>query len=390
MPSASTRIAGISQTDLEGWEVFVEALKRQREGKDPYMICIGDHDFPTPYDSVVACKKALDEGHHKYSEIQGQPPLLEAIARVSSIACGAPVTADEVIAVPGGQGALYAAMQAVTDPGDHVIIVSPHYVTYPNTVRAAGATFTLVEALSENGFEPSASDIEAAIRPNTKAVMINSPNNPTCAIYSRAVLEAISDVCIRNDLWLVSDEVYWSLSNGEHISPRSLPHMAERTLVVQSMSKSHAMTGWRIGWLIASKEMCYYLTQHNLVSTYGMNDFISRAATVALNQDIGVTEIAETYRRRGEIFLNEIQGINGITILNEPGGMYFMIDIRAITDDAKKFAFELLEAENVALMPGDSFGPSAAGHIRISLCQPEDRLKEAATRLRRFLTQYSN
>ncbi len=390
MPSASNRIAGISETDLEGWEVFVEALKRQRDGKDPYMICIGDHDFPTPYDTVAACKQALDDGHHKYSEIQGQPALLEAISRVSSIACGSPVTADEVVVVPGGQAALYAAMQAVTDPGDHVVIVSPHYVTYPNTVRAAGCTFTLVEALSENGFEPRAADIEAAITPQTKAVMINSPNNPTCAIYSREVLEAIADVCIKHDLWLISDEVYWSLSNGEHISPRALPNMSDRTLVVQSMSKSHAMTGWRIGWLIASKEVCYYLTQHNLVSTYGMNDFISRAATIALNNDIGVDDIADTYRSRGEIFLKEIQGINGIKILNKPGGMYFMIDIRAITDDAKKFAFDLLDAENVALMPGDSFGPSAAGHIRISLCQPEDRLKEAARRLSRFLTQYSN
>lgn len=388
MPAPSKRIAGISESDFEGWEVFVEALKQQREGKDIIMVCIGDHDFPTPAGSVEACKKALDDGHHNYSEIQGQPDLLDAIAKISSHACGMEVLPSEVVAVPGGQAALYAAMQAVTDPGDDTIVVSPHYVTYPSTVRAAGGTFTLVEALPENGFEPKASDIEAAITGRTRAVMINSPNNPTCAIYSRETLEAIADVCIRHDLWLISDEVYWSLSNGTHICPRALPDMKDRTIVVQSMSKSHGMTGWRIGWLIASPQMCNYLTQHNLVSTYGMNDFISRAATVALNEEIGVAEIAETYRKRGEAFVTELRGVNGFRILNEPGSMYFMADIREIASDAQKFAFGLLNEEQVAIMPGDSFGPSAAGHIRISLCQPEDRLNEAARRIRRFASSY--
>ncbi|MEL7428634.1 MAG: aminotransferase class I/II-fold pyridoxal phosphate-dependent enzyme [Pseudomonadota bacterium] len=389
MPAASHRISQISQSNLEGWEVYVEALNRQREGKDPYMVCIGDHDFPTPFDSVAACKEALDAGHHNYSEIQGQPRLLEAIAKVASSACGMPVGTDEVITMPGGQGGLYASMQAVLNPGDHVVIVSPYYVTYPNTVRAAGGTFTLVDARSEDGFQPRATDIEAAIQPNTKAVMINSPNNPTCAIYSRETLEAICDVCIRHDLWLISDEVYWSLSKGNHVSPRSLPGMKERTLVIHSMSKSHGMTGWRFGWIVAPEAMIGHLVQHNLVSTYGMNDFVSRAVTVALEQEIGVHDIADTYRKRGEMFLEELSGANDLRILNEAGGMYFMVDIRAIAQDAQKFAFALLEAENVAIMPGDSFGPSARGHIRISLCQPEDRLREAAKRLRRFTTTYS-
>ena len=389
MVSPSTRITEISETDLEGWEVYTEAQKRNHAGADVLMVCIGDHDFPTPFDSVAACKQALDNGHHNYSEIQGQPALLEAIAKVSSKATGMPVSAAEVVAMPGGQGGLYASMQAVLNPGDHIVIVSPHYVTYPGTVRSAGGSFTLVEASPEDGFQPRADAIEAAIQPNTKAVLINSPNNPTCAIYSADTLEAIADVCKRKDLWLISDEVYWSLSNGQHISPRSLPGMKERTIVVQSMSKSHGMTGWRFGWVITSEEMAYYLTQHNLVSTYGMNDFISKAATIALNDEIGVNEIADTYRKRGAVFLKALQEANGIHTLNEPGGMYFMLDIRDITSDAQKFAFDLLDAENMAVMPGDSFGPSAAGHIRISLCQPEEKLEEAAKRLRRFAANYT-
>ncbi|MEM9331691.1 MAG: pyridoxal phosphate-dependent aminotransferase [Pseudomonadota bacterium] len=389
MPSPSQRIAEISESDLEGWEVYTEAQRRNHAGAGVLMVCIGDHDFPTPYDSVDACKQALDGGHHNYSEIQGQPALLEAMARVSTKATGMQVKTQEVVAMPGGQGGLYACMQAILNPGDHVVIVSPHYVTYPGTVRSAGGTFTLVEASPDNGFQPEAQKIKAAIQPNTKAVMINSPNNPTCAIYTAETLQAISDVCIKEDVWLISDEVYWSLSNDQHISSRSLPGMKERTLVVQSMSKSHGMTGWRFGWVIAPEEMVYFLTQHNLVSTYGMNDFISRAATIALNEEIGVKEIAQTYRKRGEVFLEALSGANGIRTMNEPGGMYFMLDIRAISKDAQKFAFGLLDSENMAVMPGDSFGPSAAGHIRISLCQPEENLVEAATRLRRFASHYT-
>ncbi|MEM8649571.1 MAG: pyridoxal phosphate-dependent aminotransferase [Pseudomonadota bacterium] len=389
MALPSTRITEISESDLEGWEVYTEAQKRNHEGADVLMVCIGDHDFPTPFNSVEACKEALDAGYHNYSEIQGQPALLEAIAKVSTKAIGMPVTSKEVVAMPGGQGGLYASMQAVLNPGDHVVIVSPHYVTYPGTVRSAGGTFTLVPASPDDGFQPDAAAIEAAIKPNTKAVMINSPNNPTCAIYTRESLEAVAEICIKHDVWLISDEVYWSLSNGQHISPRSLPNMKERTIVIQSMSKSHGMTGWRFGWIITSEEMAYFFTQHNLVSTYGMNGFISKAATIALNDEIGVNEIADTYRKRGEVFLEALQGANGIRTLNEPGGMYFMLDIRDITNDAQKFAFDLLDAENMAVMPGDSFGPSAAGHLRISLCQPEEKLKEAATRLRRFAANYT-
>ena len=389
MPNASSRISQISKSNLEGWEVFFEAFRRQQAGEDIYMVCIGDHDFPTPHDTVEECKIALDKGYHNYSEIQGQPALLEAMAKVSTEACGVPVSTDEIVGMQGGQGGLYAALQAAINPGDHVIIISPYYVTYPNSVRAAGGTYTLVDALSENGFQPKPEDIERAITQDTRALMINSPNNPTCAIYSRETLQAIADLCIRHDLWLISDEVYWTLSNGNHISPRAMDGMADRTLVVQSMSKSHAMTGWRMGWLIAPKQMAYYLTQHNLVATYGLIDFISKAATVALNERIGVDRISETYRQRGEVFIEELQGANDLKVLNEPGGMYFMIDIRAITEDAEKFAFDLLDQKRVAIMPGNSFGPSAAGHVRISLCQPENRLREAAKRIREFASSYS-
>lgn len=390
MPAPSARIKNISKGDQEGWEVYLKAVDMIRAGEDVLMLSIGDHDFPTPVETINAAKKALDDGHTKYTTMQGIPQLLKAMAKVSTTAINMPVTTQEVVTVSGGQSGLYAAMQACVNPGDHVIIVSPHYVTYPGTVRAAGATFTLVSCSPDNGFEPKAEDIEAAIKPNTKAILINTPNNPTCAIYSLETLQSIADVCIRNDLWLISDEVYWSLSNGKHISPRSLPGMKERTIVIISMSKSHVMTGWRMGWIIAEPDMIHNFMQHNLVNSYGISDFISRAAAEALENEYGVGELQALFTKRGATFREALSGANDIRILNEDGAMYFMIDIREITMQSEKFAFDLLDQEKLCVMPGDSFGPSAAGHIRISLCQPEEKLRDGANRLKRFISTYSN
>ncbi len=389
MPQASSRISQISETDLEGWEVYLEALKRQRAGQDIIMTSIGEHDFDAPKPTIDACKTALDTGHHNYTDIPGKPDLRSAMARLSCKALGVEIKPSEIVAMPGGQACLYAAMQAAIDPGDHVIAISPYYVTYPGTIRAAGASFTLVDAYSDDGFQPKAEAIEAAIQDNTKAILLNTPNNPTCAIYTRETLEAIADVCERHDLWVISDEVYWSLSNGQHISPMAIDGMRDRTLAVLSMSKSHGLTGWRIGWIASTEAMAYNFSQHNLVSNYGMCDFISKAAADALNGDFGVDDIAATYKRRGEVFLAALGETNAIRVLNKPGSMYFMLDVRAKTKNTQEFAFKLLEDELVATMPGESFGPTAAGHLRISLGESEERLKEAATRLRRFTEQYA-
>jgi len=279
-------------------------------------------------------------------------------------------------------------VQATLDRGDHAIVVAPYYATYPGTFRAAEAEFTVVETRAENGFQPDAKAIAAAIRPNTRAILINSPNNPTGAIYTRQSLETLSALCIEHDLWLLSDEVYWTLGGGEHISPRSLPGMAERTLVINSMSKSHGMTGWRIGWLTGPADMIALLISLNLVTTYGLTDFVSHAASEALENGYGVKEIAETYGRRRKVLLNAMRGTNDIVVRGSDGGMYVMLDVRAVEPDCERFAWALLEAEKVAIMPGASFGEAAAGHVRISLCQPEEVLQEAASRLRRFVSSY--
>jgi len=375
---------------MEGWEVYIEALRRKREGQDILMLSIGDHDFHTPNQTVAACVRALENGHHHYTDIAGYSFLRSAMAKISERATNVPTAPEEVITSPGGQAALYGAIQATMDDGDHGVIVGPYYVTYPGTLRSSTTSFTYANALPEDGFEPRPETIEAAITDRTKVLLINSPNNPTGVIFSRQTLEAIADICIRHDLWLISDEVYWSLSEGKHISPRSLPGMKERTLVINSMSKSHAMTGWRVGWLTAPVEMVGYLTQLNLISTYGISDFISHAAAAALDGDFGVDEIANTYASRRKTLMSALAKIEGISLVNSAGGMYVMIDVRAIEPDGGKFALALLDRENLAVMPGESFGPSASGHLRLTLCQPDHLLEEAAERVGRVVKNYHN
>ncbi|MEO3385785.1 pyridoxal phosphate-dependent aminotransferase [Mesorhizobium sp. CAU 1741] len=389
MPRLSSRVSGITPSGKDGWEVHFEASLRRQAGEPIIMLSVGDHDFHTPEATVEACVREVRAGHHHYTHLPGMPRLRAAMANVTTACTGIDTSANQILAAPGGQAALFAATLATVDPGDHAIIIAPYYATYPPTFRAAGAEFSVVEAHAERGFQPDYADIERAVRPNTRAILINTPNNPTGAVYTRETLEGIARVCREHDLWLISDEVYWTITGGrQHLSPRSLPGMAERTLVVNSMSKSHGMTGWRIGWLTGPEDVIGTLISLNLVSTYGLPDFVSRAAIDALENGHGVADIAERYGTRRQVFLDAIRGSNHATVRGSEGGMYVMLDISAIEPDCEVFAWQLLNSEKIAVMPGGSFGDSAKGHIRISLCQPDDVLRQAATRLAQFLDSY--
>src|SRR5690606_17902087 len=266
----------------------------------------------------------------------GIPALRTAMAKVSAQSSAVATGADQVIATPGGQAALYAAVQATVDDGDHAIVVAPYYATYPRTFRAATASFSVVETRAEHGFQPDAAAIEAAVKSNTRAILINTPNNPTGAVYTRAALEGIADICRRHDLWLLSDEVYWALAGEKHLSPRALAGMEERTISINSMSKSHGMTGWRLDWLTGPERQIRLLTDLHLVSTYSLVDFIPHAEVEALENGYGVQEITERYTARRTAFLDAIRGMNNVTVRGSEGGMYVMLDISAIEPDDEK------------------------------------------------------
>ena len=235
-----------------------------------------------------------------------------------------------------------------------------------------------VAAHAEDAFQPRAADLAAAA-PGAKSLLVNSPNNPTGAVYSRATLDGIAQVCRDHDLWLISDEVYdTQVWDGTHLSPRALPGMEGRTLVVGSMSKSHAMTGSRIGWLVGPQEAIGYLANLAVHTTYGVPGFIQDAALFALEQGPGLErEIAAPFARRRAIALDILGRQNAIRALPPQGAMYMMLDIRATGMSGIGFAEHLLETRRIAVMPGESFGQAPAGHIRVALTVEDARFAEA-------------
>ncbi|MCB1465493.1 MAG: aminotransferase class I/II-fold pyridoxal phosphate-dependent enzyme, partial [Nitratireductor sp.] len=331
MPKLSQRVASIAPAGKTGWEVHFEAERRLAAGEEIIMCSIGDHDFHTPGETVEACVDALRAGHHHYTGLAGFEGLREAMARITERSSKVASGPENIIATVGGQGALFTAIQTAIDPGEHAIVIGPYYATYPGCFHLSGNPYTVVYARPEDDFQPKREALEAALQPNTRVLLMNSPNNPTGAVYSRQTMEAIAGFCRDHDLWLISDEVYWTHAghtpDGEslHISPLSLPGMAERTLVINSVSKSHGMTGWRVGWLRAPREVIDNLGSFSLVVTYGLSDFVSRAAAAALDHNWGLDEIVDIYEQRRGTMRKALEGLAGVTIRGSEGGMYVML-----------------------------------------------------------------
>ncbi|MEL6478289.1 MAG: pyridoxal phosphate-dependent aminotransferase, partial [Pseudomonadota bacterium] len=297
-----------------------------------------------------------------------------------------PVHPDQVAVTPGGQSALYSAMVACLEPGESCIVLDPFYATYSQTVRAASARAIHVSCRAEDGFQPDAEAIEAALEPDTKAILINSPNNPSGAVYTRARLEALTKLCRRRGLWLISDEVYdTQVWDGPFVTPRDLPGMAEQCLVVNSMSKSHAMTGSRIGWIVAPDEMQARIADLLIATNYGIPGFIQDAAEFALRHGQPAEDaIVARYRRRREAALAALGTGPGFRVVPPQGGMYLMLDIRETGMSGVDFANLLLDREKIGVMPGESFGAATEGHLRVALTVPEAELTDALSRIARL------
>ena len=364
----SNRISNIIGGGSDGWDVFYRARAMKAAGVPVTELTIGEHDIRTHPDILNAMHAAAIGGHTGYAIVPGIPALREAVAARVQAQSGVPTTYENVIITPGGQAALFAAHMALCDEGDTALYIDPYYATYPGSLRGAGAKAVSVRAHAENDFQPRASDLAKAAK-GAKTLLVNSPNNPTGVVYSRETLEGIAQVVKENDMWLVSDEVYdTQVWEGEHISPRSLPGMAERTLVVGSMSKSHAMTGSRIGWIVAPKEVITHLINLATHTNYGVAGFVQDAALFALNQGAEPEAVvAAPFERRRKLALDILAGQNVARPVPAQGAMYIMLDLRATGLSGEEFANRLLDAHHIAVMPGESFGTAAAGHIRVAM-----------------------
>ncbi|MDW3222188.1 MAG: pyridoxal phosphate-dependent aminotransferase [Paracoccaceae bacterium] len=364
----SQRITGLTGGGSDGWDVFLKAREMIADGINVIELTIGEHDIRTADPILQDMHKAAINGHTGYAAVPGTKALRETVAARVEARTGIPTTADNVLITPGGQAALFAAHMAACDPGDTALYVDPYYATYPGTLRGAGAVPQVIETRAEDAFQPRADAIRAHSK-TARSLLINSPNNPTGVVYSDATLQAIADVCQEDDLWLISDEVYdTQVWEGRHLSPRALPGMAERTLVVGSMSKSHAMTGSRCGWIIGPKAAIANLITLATHTTYGVPGFIQDASRFALDQGAEFeADIARPFQRRRAIATEVLARQNTVALVPAQGAMYLMLDIRATGMTGEAFAYDLLEAHNIAVMPGESFGACAAGHIRVAM-----------------------
>jgi arginine:pyruvate transaminase len=362
---------------------MIEQLALREQGVDVLLLSIGDPDFDTPQPIVQAAIGSLLAGDTHYPVVRGSQGLRDSIARRHRQRSGQSVDAEHVIVFPGAQCAVYSVVQCLLDPGDEVLVAEPMYVTYEAVFGASGAKVVPVPVCSQNGFRVDPADVAALITPNTRAMLLNSPNNPSGASLPMKAWKALAQLCIRHDLWLISDEVYSELLfEGEHISPASLPGMAERTATINSLSKSHAMSGWRVGWVVGPQSLCEHLVNLSLCMLFGIPDFIQNAAQLALDENLPhVALMCEEYRLRRDLVRASLDLCPGIRAIRPDGGMFVMVDVRQTGLSAQHFAERLLDGYGVSVLAGEAFGPSAAGHIRIGLVVDRLKLADACRRI---------
>ena len=316
------------------WDLHEIATHAAAAGEDVIVLSVGDPDFATPRIITQAAIEALQGGDTHYQSVNGRPEVRQVIAEQFQSAQmtdqGQQLSADNVMLFAGAQNALFAASLCLLDPGDEVLALDPMYVTYEATLCASGATLVAVPMSADNGFRFDANAAQAAITAKTKAILITNPNNPTGVMMSDNEIDAICDLAIKHDLWVMADEVYGQLIfEGEHISIAQRPGMFERTVTLNSLSKTYAMTGWRVGWAIGPVSLIEHFSNLGLCMLYGLPGFTQAAAYVALQQSQVQSElIRATFKQRRDIVLGALSNIKAAPVLKPSAGMFIMMDVR--------------------------------------------------------------
>ncbi len=383
MAHFSKRVLAVQPSPTVRLSDVVSQLKAQ--GEKILSLAIGEPDFPTPDHIVSAAKKALDDGYTKYTPALGIPELREAVAEKSATENRIPATADHVLIAPT-KHALYETCIALLEDGDECLIPDPGWVSYGPMVELASATPVPVPAADEEGFVPRAEDIAERITPRTRMIMLNSPSNPGGSVYPRSTMKAIADLAEDHDLVLVSDEIYEKiLYEGEHVSPASLAGMFDRTVTVNGFSKTYAMTGWRLGWLVAPKPILAQIAKVQEHTITCCTAFAQKAGVAALRGPTAPLErmVAE-FRARRDLILKEVRKSDRMTCVTPSGAFYAFPRIHTSRDDAA-VSERLLKEAKIAVTPGSAFGDAGAGHLRLSYASPRSTITEAMARVRETL-----
>ncbi|HWB48432.1 MAG TPA: pyridoxal phosphate-dependent aminotransferase [Stellaceae bacterium] len=368
------------------WDTHIRARRMIEAGEDVILLTVGNPDQTPAARMIDATVAALRGGRTLYAPTIGYPALRSAIAARCAQRSGRPCTADNVAVVPGAQGGLFSALNCIAGAGDEVIIPEPIYATYEGVVGATGAAMVTVPLDAGRGFHPDLDAVAAAITPRTRVIWINTPHNPTGAVFTAAEMAAIAALCRRHDLWLMSDEVYEDLAFARpHVGAWSLPDMADRAIVINSLSKSHAVPAFRLGWMIGPPALIQHVSNLLLSVTYGSPAFLQDGALAALSTDLPeVATLHEDYRRRAALLCPILAEAPRCRVVPPEGGMFVLLDIRPTGLGGEDFARGLLDAERVATLPCGGFGASAEGYLRICLGTADARLAEAGHRIVRY------
>ena len=364
-PSATLAISNLS-SELEA------------EGIDVVDLSVGEPDFPTPENIVEAGKAAMDAGHTGYTSSNGIPELREALADKFT-GQGIDADADEIIVTPGGKQGLYEAVTTLIDDGDEVVLLDPAWVSYEAMVKLSGGSLNRVD-LSPYDFqlEPGLDDLADAVSDETELLVVNSPSNPTGAVYSDAALEGVRDLAVEHEFVVISDEIYERITYGvEQTALGSLDGMEDRTITLNGFSKAFSMTGWRLGYIHAPEDLIDQASKLHSHSVSCAVNFVQRAGLEALSErtDDSVVEMREAFRERRDM-LADLFAEHGVDVPVGDGAFYMMLPV---DDDDQTWCEEAIQDAHVATVPGSAFG--APGYARISYAASEARLREAVERL---------
>ena len=358
-------------------------------GEDVCGFAAGEPDFDTPEHIKEACIAALKAGKTKYAPTPGIEPLRQAIADKYAADYGLKVAPSQVVVSPGGKFSCYLGVLSVCSPGDEVIIPAPYWVSYPEMVKLAGATPKFVLADDSTGFRLTPAQLEAAITPKTKLLILTSPSNPTGAVYSRAEMEAIVAVAMKHNLYIMSDEIYEHLvyDGVQHVAPATFGKDVEaRTIIVSGFSKPYAMTGWRLGTLVAPAPIAKAVAELQSQMSSNATTFAQYGALAALKEKektkASLQAMLVAFDRRRKFLHAELNKIPGISCLLAQGAFYLFPNISKFGMSDTEFCSKLLEQEKVAAVPGSAFG--AEGYLRLSYATSDEIIKKGVERLARF------
>lgn len=371
-----------------------KARELRAEGKSVISFGAGEPDFPTPEYVVEDVKKAASNPiNHKYSPAAGLDGLRSEISRTTKEYSKFEVDPSNIVVTNGGKQAILTAFLSVLDPEDEVIIPSPFWTTYPESVKIAGGNPVTLETTKENGFKFTVSDLEALKTNKTKLLIWCSPSNPTGVVYTKEEAEGIYNWAFENNIWIMSDELYEHLVyEGENTpSPAIYDPELKNTIVVNGVSKAYAMTGWRVGWVIANKEVIGLSKKIQSQATSNVSNLSQIAAESALSNGLEVTnEMKIAFNRRREFAINKINSIKDIGVENSVGAFYLFIDVRPYCDgsidginSSNDFCDFLLEKYFIAFVPGEAFG--APGFMRLSYALGDDELEDGLSRLEKAI-----